>query len=94
MIGGHNQRDGGYTILPLLPGRSEQLGATIRFNADVMTEWIAAAEHLALIHSKIVHNVNTVLITELKQAEARYDKARAEALEIMAAYLPPERSRS
>jgi hypothetical protein len=88
MIGGHSQRDGGFTILPLTEQRSAQLAAAVRVNADVMGEWIAAAENLAHTLSLTAFGVNLMLTHELREAEERYDAAKTAAREILSTYLP------
>lgn len=88
MIGDHSQKDGGFTILPLTEQRADQLAATVRFNLDEMGEWIAAAEHLTNILSLIAKfGASPMFTAELRQAEARYDAARAAAKLIMSVYL-------
>lgn len=93
MIGGHSTKDGGYRMMPLTEQRSERLAATVRVNIDVFDAWTAAAERLTRILALIAEfGANVVFTSELRLAEAVYDDAKADAVAIMSAYLPPERS--
>lgn len=90
MIGGHSQKDGGFTILPVPEQRSIQLAATMRVYTSEMSEWIAAAEALGHTLSLIAgYGANLMLIRELRDAEARYDQAKAAAVQIMTDNLTP-----
>src|ERR1700742_5112730 len=89
--GGHNQKDGGYSLLEPSPNERDRVAARVLAAQPEAERWLAAANHLSQVYSLSAkvpggsgpQNINVPLGHEIQQAEIEYDEARSEARRAM-----------
>jgi hypothetical protein len=81
--GGHQRGyggDGGFSLLEPTDNERARLKAELSAAETLTLRWVDAAEHLAKVYDLARFSQNLTLLSEIRQAEARYDKAKTDAL--------------
>jgi hypothetical protein len=77
---GHNQTDGGYSLLPPSPTEHDALTVRVARGRDELLAWREAANRLIRAYGVAHYGTNQVMHQEINDAEAAYDAAKLAAL--------------